>query len=270
MEYGININYFARTVGIRKAAVMIAQAGFTCLDYTPAVAKDSWTQQMQEAKAVFDSLGLKVSQTHAPFNRYGSYNGIHQTCLDRCAEATEYLGAQYMVAHGDEFDFENLTFSPEAALEYNHRYFLPYVERGEKSGYKVAFETVFEDARSVRRFTSDADELMDLIKSFHSESAVCCWDFGHAYVSFRKNSPDVIRRFGPLIQCTHLHDNTGVDAHQMPLTGDTDWQGVMDAFKAIGYSGVTSVEYSHGAIPEHMMEDYIKLTYRAAQHLWSL
>ena len=145
MEFGININYFARSAGIRNAAEMIAKAGFTNLDYTPAITEENWAQQMKEAKTVFDSLGLKVNQTHAPFNRYGRYNGIYPVCLDRCAEATEYLGAKYMVAHGDEFDFENLVFSPEAALEYNHRCFHPYVERGEKSGYKVAFETVFED-----------------------------------------------------------------------------------------------------------------------------
>lgn len=73
-----------------------------------------------------------------------------------------------------------------------------------------------------------------------------------------------------IIQCIHLHDNTGVDAHQMPLTGDTDWRAVMAAFKEIGYSGVTSIEYSHGTIPEELADAYIRLTYRAAGYLWTL
>ena len=56
----------------------------------------------------------------------------------------------------------------------------------------------------------------------------------------------------------------------MPLTGDTDWRAVMAAFKEIGYSGVTSIEYSHGTIPEELADAYIRLTYRAAGYLWTL
>lgn len=270
MEYGINISYFARSAGLKKSAELIAKAGFTNLDYTPLLTDENWKMQMKEALAIFDSYGLKVHQTHAPFNRYGRYNGIHELCLERCAEATAFMEAKFMVVHGDEFDFDNLTFSSEAARDYNHRLFLPYVERGEKNGYKVAFETVFEDSMNERRYTSDADELMDLIVSFNSDSAVCCWDFGHAHVAFRNKAPDLIRKFGPLVQCTHLHDNTGIDSHQMPMTGDMDWKAVMDAFKEIGYNDVISVEYSHEKIPEHLIEDFINLTYKAAVHLWSL
>lgn len=253
-----------------KTAELIAKAGFTKLDYTPDITEDNWAQKMKEALVIFDSCGLKVHQTHAPFNRYGRYRGIHEKCIDRCAEATEIMGAEFMVVHGDEFDFENRTFSTEAAQDHNHRLFRPYVEWAEKSSFKVAFETVFEDSMGVRRYTSQEKELLELIRSFDSDHAVCCWDFGHANVSFRKQAPDVIKRFGSLIQCTHLHDNTGVDAHQMPLTGDTDWNAVMEAFKEIGYAGVTSIEYSHGKIPGDLLEDYLRLSYRTAAHLWTL
>lgn len=270
MEYGININYFTKVLSVQKAAELIAKAGFTNLDYTPPLADENWATQMKEAMAVFDSYGLKVHQTHAPFNRYHRYDGIHKLCLDRCAEATAFMGAKYMVAHGDEFDFDNSAFSPEAALAYNHSLFLPYVEFAEQSGYKVAFETVFEDSLGKRRYTSDADELMDLITSFAKGSVACCWDSGHAHVSFWKNAPEVIKRFDSLIECTHIHDNTGKDAHQMPMTGGIDWKSVVDAFKEVGYRGIISIEYAHGTIPPILMEDYISLTYKVAQQLWLL
>lgn len=268
MEYGINVRFFGRDIGLEKAAELIAQAGFTQLDYVPYLLDEAWETSMKEAKAIFDAYGLTVHQTHAPFNRYGTYGDLHKTCMARCAEATEFLGAKFMVAHGDEFDFANLEFSPEAALEYNHDYFLPWVERAERNGYKVAFETVFEESVKRRRFTSKAEELMALIKSFHSDSAVCCWDFGHAHVSFKKEAPAIIRAFGSLIQCTHLHDNTGIDAHQMPLTGDIDWKETIGAFKEVGYSGIMSVEYAHGRIPEPLAKDFIDLTYRSAKYIW--
>ena len=216
---------------------------------------------------VFAQNGLTAHQTHAPFNRYNHYADRHGLCLARCAEATELMGAKFMVAHGDEFDFANRTFTEEAALDYNHDLFLPFVERAEKGGYAVAFETVFEDMNR-RRFTSKAEELKALITSFHSSNAVCCWDFGHAHVSFRKTAPEKILELGELIRCTHLHDNAGNDSHQLPLTGDIDWQATAAAFREIGYRGVMSIEYAHGRIPEALAKGYIDLNIGAAKHIW--
>ena len=271
MKTGINIAFFANLIGMEKAAKYVSDAGFDYLDYTPPVQNDDWEKVMKENDKIFKAYGLTVHQTHAPFNRYGRYGDktSHYLCLDRCMEATSYFGAKYVAVHGDEFDFNNMDFSPEAALEYNYNYFKPYVEYGEKNGIKMAFETVFEDSlgSAKRRFTSDPAELMSLIKSFDSESAVCCWDFGHANVSFRQNHVEEIMKFGSLIQCTHLHDNCGNDSHQIPMSGDIDWKAVMGAFGKIGYSEVMSVEYSHGSAMGESSSDYIKLTYDLAKYL---
>ena len=269
MEYGINVKFFKPDIGIHKAVELVAKAGFTKIDFTPDVSKEDWEDELREAAKLFGAYGLTVHQTHIPFNRYGRYGDMHKTRIDRCAEASEAMGAKFMVAHGDEFDFANMEFSPEAALEYNHDYFLPYVERAKRNGYKIAFETVFEDWDR-RRFSSDAGELKSLIMSFDSDAAVCCWDFGHAHVTFGKKAPEVIRDFAGLIQCTHLHDNTGMDSHQLPMTGDINWTETIGAFKEIGYNGVMSVEYSHGHMPEHIAAPFIDLTYKTAEHLWTL
>lgn len=266
MEYGININFFARTVGMQQAAELISSAGFTQLDYTPPLLDENRQKRLMEDLKIFAAYGLTVHQTHAPFNRYGRYGALHRACVERCAEITEQAGARFMVVHGDEFDFANSAFSSSEALAYNHDLFLPYVERAEKNGYKIAFETVFEDL-NVRRYTSRADELLALITSFDSESAVCCWDFGHAHVAFKHDAPAVIRRFGKLIQCTHLHDNAGNDSHQLPMTGDIRWQDTMAAFRDIGYDGVMSVEYAHGNMPAALIKNFIHLTYDAVDHL---
>lgn len=134
MEYGINIDFFLKTLSLAKAAELIAEAGFTKLDYTPDTTSDAWETEAKEALRIFGENGLSVHQTHVPFNRYGKYGDArsHKLCVDRCVAATEMMGARFMVAHGDEFDFNGMTFSPEAALDYNHDYFLPYVARGEK------------------------------------------------------------------------------------------------------------------------------------------
>ena len=270
MEYGINAKVFAGVLGLEKTAELVAAAGFTKLDYTPPLLSDDWETVMKNDVAVFAAHGLTVHQTHAPFNRYGRYGSEHKKYMDRCAEATAYTGAAFMVIHGDEFDFENMTFTPEAALAYNHDYFLPYVEAAAKSGYKTAFETVFEDSKSRRRFTSDAAELKALITSFDSESAVCCWDFGHGNVSFKKEAPAVIRDFASLIQCTHLHDNKGQDTHNLPMTGNIDWNETMAAFREIGFDGVLSIEYGQSNLPADLLARYIELTGMVTKYLGEL
>ncbi len=269
MEYSTTINFFIDLLGIEKATELVAKAGFRYLDYTPTLTSDSWEAEMKESLNIFEAYGLKVHQTHSPFNRYGKYKDAHKLCIDRCAEATAYMGAKYMVVHGDEFDFDNLTYSSEAALDYNHKMFLPYVEQGEKAGYKVAFETLFADWNKPR-FTADADELMAIIKSYDSDNVVCCWDSGHAHISFKKNAPEVLKKFGPLVQCTHFSDNTGADSHQMPMTGTIDWNSLMTAFKEIKYTGITNIEYAYGGIAESLMSEFVNLTYKVSEQIWSL
>ncbi|MBQ7034074.1 MAG: sugar phosphate isomerase/epimerase [Clostridia bacterium] len=267
MEAGINIGFFAKRIPMAKAAELVAKAGFTHLDYTPPVEQDDWESVMKESCRIFEANGLSVHQTHAPFNRYGRYGEKHKLCLDRCMEATAFMGAKYIAVHGDEFDFDTLTYSEEAALSYNHDYFAPYVEKSEKAGFKLAFETVFEDHPTRKRFTSAPEDLLRLIESFKSEHAVCCWDFGHAHVSFPYTAAEWIPKFGSRIQCMHLHDNTGKDAHQLPMTGDIHWPKMMQAFKEIGYKGVWNVEYSHGNIPESLLPDFLTLTKNTVRYL---
>ena len=267
MEYGINIEFLTKEIPLSTTAKLVSEAGFTKLDYTPNLRNDRWEAETREAMSVFDAYGLTVHQTHAPFNRYGHFGNKFNVCLERCAEATAMMKAKFMVAHGDEFDFSATGFSPEAALEYNRKIYLPYVESAKKCGYKVAFETVFEDMDR-RRYTSNADELLALINSFESENAVCCWDFGHANISFKSKAPEVIRSFGSLIQCTHLHDNCGIDSHQIPLTGNINWTATAKAFNDIAYSNVMSVEYAHGSIPKDLAENFLKLSFRASKYIF--
>lgn len=270
MEYGINIGYLTKEACMKSAAEAVAKAGFTMLDYTPPLLEDNWEEIMKNNFRIFQENGLTVHQTHAPFNRYGRYGRKHQLCMQRCMEATAYMGAKYVAVHGDEFDFENHTFSPKKALAYNHDYFLPYVEQAGKIGCKMAFETVFEDNAVKRRYTSEPEELLSLIASFESENAVCCWDFGHANVSFPARAAEYLEKFGELVQCTHVHDNTGVDAHGVPLTGDINWKEMTDVLHRIGYSGVMNIEYSHGSIPEALLDDFLAISYKSVAYVWGM
>ena len=105
MNYGINIAYF-RNTSLANAALLASKAGFTHVDYTPPIINDDWESIMKTSCKILAEYGLKVNQTHIPFNRYGSYGGNHRLYVDRVLEATAFMGAQHAVVHGDEFDFE--------------------------------------------------------------------------------------------------------------------------------------------------------------------
>ena len=117
MEYGINIRYFSRDIGMERAAELVARAGFSCLDYTPPVSADDWEATLRADLAVFRSWGLRVHQTHAPFGRYVKDPDYpHRLYVERCAEATALLGAEFMVVHGDEFDFASCLYCGHCEL----------------------------------------------------------------------------------------------------------------------------------------------------------
>ncbi len=269
MEYGVNLSYFRGKTELKNAVKWIYDAGFRYLDHSVPFYLDNWKEIVKEETKMIEDAGLTVHQTHFPMNRYGRWGKNHKLYGERCMEAASMMGVKYVAIHGDEFDFENLTYSPDAALSYNYDYFLPFVKDAEKRNVKLAFETVFADWDRPR-FSADPEELLKLIHCFCSDNVVCCWDFGHANVHFPDTAADWILKFGSLIECTHVHDNCGIDAHQIPFTGDIDWKKTMDAFKKIGYSGVFSIEFSRGNVAEALLPDYLKLTYKLTEKLWNL
>ena len=268
MELSINIGYLTKKLTMAQAAELLSINGFTALDYTPPVSADNWESIMRENLEIFSSFGLKVHQTHAPYNRYGKWGKNHRLYVERTVEATAAMGAELMVAHGDEFDYENIEYSPEAALAYNHDYFLPYVEKAEKAGVGVAFENLFCEPNHSPRFCSEIEDLLPLIESFENKNVSCCWDFGHAAVSFKENQPQKLAQAAKYITCTHVHDNDSrSDEHLPPYFGKTDWGECMSVLKSADYSGTLSYELVHGAIPQDVAPDFVKMLASTGKNL---
>lgn len=224
---------------------LIKNIGFDSIDYTSSdLKRQDCVERAYLENELIRSRGLCVCQTHAPYNRYDQYGDVFTSALERAYEITKIFGAKYLVVHGDEFDFENDTYSPEKALAYNYEIYVPYVERAERDGIAIAFETVFQDiSKEMGRFTSKAEELLALIEKFNSSSAVCCFDTGHAHISFGDEQADKIRLLGKHIKCTHIHDNRlGQDLHLPLFTGDSDLLAIRRAFADIEYDGIFSLE----------------------------
>jgi len=247
MKKSVNIGYFENKLGMTLAEVLpiVKDAGFTALDINPPFRETDCLALSAERKKLCEKYGFEIVQTHGPFNRYGTYGDEMPTILERAYEGTKLMGAKYWVVHGDEFDINKCEYTPEAALAYNYEMYAPYVERAEKDGISIAFETVFTDSRPYPRFCSQYDELAAMIAKFGSDRVCCCWDFGHANVAFGSEQYENMRKMGSLLKCTHIHDNNGKsDQHLMPFYGTIDWKAYINVMRDIGYDGTLSLEFS--------------------------
>ena len=278
MKYGLNIGYLMKKIPFETVLDMVKKAGFTDLDYQPDYKREDWEANAYKEIDAIAKAGLCIHQTHAPFNRYRSHTKEdYKIYLERLFCETEMAGAKYMVVHGDEFEFDTMEYTPEKALQYNYELFAPYVERAAKSGIKLAFETVFEDfiddatQLAQPRFCSDFDDLCAMIGKFNSDNVCCCWDFGHAGLSFGDKHAENIEKMGKLIECTHVQDyGHNDDLHLPPFLGENDWSALMAALGKAGYTGNLTFEMVYGAIPEALGDAFAEYLMETAKVLSSL
>ena len=276
MKYSINVGSFAAkgTWTLDEILPVLRDTGFGALDFTPSFKVDNWEENAVKETEKSLEQGLLIHQTHAPFNRYGAYGDKYAEYLKRAYEITKITGAKYFVVHGDEFDFSAMEPTRENFLEYNYRLFAPYVEKAEADGIAIAFECVFqEDGMPTHRFCSKLEDLQAMIEKFGSDKVCCCWDFGHANLSFGEKNADAIRAMGSLIKCTHIHDNYYErDLHLPVFQGKIDWAACRQALKDIAYDGNFNLEISMGYwnIPAEMTREYVRFMYNGVKRFYEL
>lgn len=247
MLYSTHLELFTKKLNMsfEDAIKIVSKVGFDAIDHTSLnLLNPDCLKIAQNELKLIEKSGIFVTQTHAPYNRYNEYGDHCAVAFERSYEITKLFGAKYLVVHGDEYEFDKYPYCPERALQHNYELYAPYVERAEKDGIALAFETVFEDRPpEMGRFCSKVEELKSLIEKFNSPAAVCCWDFGHAHIAFGDKQADNIRLLGKYIKCTHVHDNRmGEDLHLPLFTGDSNLAEIRKAFHDIDYKGTFSLE----------------------------
>ncbi len=274
---GVSLEYIKRRPGeeartVREAAELCGGAGFFLVDYTSDVRREDWRENAEREREILDACGIRVAQTHAPFNRYRSFpDETFWECFGRSFEISKILGAKYVVVHADEYRVKD-RYDEKEILEFTYGYLAPFVEYAAKNGMTVAVENVFEDHNyrwgeidGKSRFTSRVSELRAIIERFGDPAVGCCWDFGHAQVAFGKDgAAGAMKQVGEYIVCTHVHDNIfGKDLHLVPFLGECDWEKELCALADCGYSGDLSFEFAYGALPDGLVRswlDYLKAT----------
>lgn len=283
MKIGINHGYVKKihaSTQLRspyETALLCKAAGFENLDIScqDVIAGDDWRENAEMLSENLKREGINVHQTHAPFNRYTREGReIFDEKMRRSFEVSAILGADNIVVHADEYVSADGKFNASDACDFAYEYFAPFVEVAKKKNLGMAVENLFEDSFGGvgrTRYTSEVEEVIELIDRFNDKAVTCCWDFGHAAVAFGEKMLDKLKMVGKRLSSTHVHDNYfSSDAHMPIFLGKIDWEAHMKYLHELGYDGVFTYEFVYGSIPEPLLEDYLKLAYKTAQYAISI
>ncbi len=278
MEIAVNTGYFRKIYGSDEkrsdieCAKLCKKGGFSVVDCSPGfLTQKNWHEQAKQLSYDLKKENIRVEQSHAPFNRYNREpDDVFKEKLRRSFIAAAELGAKNIVIHADEYVCEDGGYDSEKACRFAYEYFAPFVELAEKIGIGVAVENLFEDrgGQTRSRCTSTVSEILRIIELFNTKTVTCCWDFGHAAVSFKENMLNELKKIGKYVTCTHVHDNyIHEDTHLPIFLGKIDWSAHINYLKEIGYKGVFTYEFVYGSLPECVIEDFLKFQYNAAKFI---
>lgn len=278
MNIGLNLGYICRerkdtpVENIDKAMDTAIRAGFRHFDFLSDVEREDYLAHAEDIRARAEKKGAVIHQTHAPYNRYNRdrSDADFRVLLDRAVTVTKILGAPYMAVHADEYRLApDETYDKKKIGAAMYEYFAPIVEKANNSGVTVAIENLFEDhAYGPRsRYTSDIDEVLYLLERFGKGTVCCCWDSGHARVSFREKTYENFLLVAPWIGCTHIHDNIHMDEHLLPYLGEMDLAPYVRHLKEIGYRGEMTYELVYGHVPAPLFDEYMTFCYHMAEYL---
>ena len=253
MKISTEIASAAKIIGEEKAVEYVGKAGFDHWDFSmfrmcrysklqgritdqdSRMAGDNYLAFARQLKKIGLDNGITCNQSHAPFPvdvpQVRSY-------LKRAIECTAEAGGRYCVIH----PMNNGT--PEENAEF---YFelLPFAK---EHGVKIATENMWnwneDKTRSCFAACATSESFNAHLDAVSDEYLVACLDVGHAEMrGSGSGAVNMIHALGDRLKCLHLHDNDLLhDSHQLPYSMQIDFDAILAALKAIGYSGELTLE----------------------------
>ena len=278
---GISIGHLIRTLGEKNALDAAKKAGADAVDFnlTDQDLRRKGSIYAQGEEAVRDhytklgayakSIGILISQTHGRFEGLRGDAREDEVLLQNLRLdliATAALGAPVCVLHTTTTIWLGPDADPEEMFRLNRELFYQVIPFAKSLGIRVATETFgdavgfdcvdfFGDMENFLRGYLEIKEVPDLADGF-----TVCVDTGHsnkAMLFGNPNPADVIRRIGADIQVLHLNDNDGLtDQHKLPMSGNIDWNDVLDALDEVGYTGVYNMELKLGAYGDEVAQQH--------------
>lgn len=255
--------------GIDTGFGMIADAGFTCVDFNIDHTLPGSAIRANKNEGFFDQTdaellaalkpyadaakkhGVCFGQAHAPFPTYvhnaPETNAYVLNAIKKCMMLLGEVGCPWIVVHPG-FNSYGEKLSSEEEWKLNEEIYSALIPTIKATGVRVATENMFSSYKRkiIEAVMSDfhyAAAFVDHMNDIAGEKLFgFCLDVGHATLLHR-DQRKVINTMGDRITVLHLHDNDGVsDQHLFPYEGITDWDAVCAGLKDVGYQGTLSFE----------------------------
>lgn len=252
-------------------------------DFKKGEVNDFWNQSLDELYVHFTPLknaaekaGLVFSQSHAVFplhlSKYPEATEYLQMSVEKNIAIAAFLGCPALVVHPCFFrgDKER-TQTVNLAL---YRRFMPFAK---EYGVKICLENLYGTVNGspIDGPCSTPEEACWYIDKLNEEAGEdvfgFCLDVGHANL-LHKDLKAFVKTLGHRLTCLHLHDNNADgDLHVMPYTQQpvrswtlrpsTDWDGLCDSLREIGYKGNLSFEAFRSLLifPEDVRTELLQL-----------
>lgn len=231
-----------------------------------------WTE---EIGMLADDLSISFNQCHASFYNFCDPNYGNRAYMDqmvlRAVECAGLLGIPYVVIHaGTDYGTAELVRSSKRK---NRDYFLPVIEYAEKCGTNLAFENLWDmNIKPLRRYTANAEELVDFVDSLDAPGVGVCYDTDHATLMGQDHA-EALRLIGKRLVATHISDCISAECdHILPYAGRTDWCAVTRALKEIAYTGDLTYEihrYTQN-LPDELVDSALLYSVEVGEQLISL
>ncbi|MBQ2029188.1 MAG: sugar phosphate isomerase/epimerase [Clostridia bacterium] len=234
-----HIGYVESLQRIRRAGFEVADLNLCQLcAHKTTLHQDNWQEETEKIAEAVKTLCISLPQCHLPFKskkvRWESPEdyAYYIKMFYRAIDVAVMLGIPWAVVH-PERSADHPGFTRAQHLAANHKEYDALVDYALGKGLKIAFENMRMG------YGSDAEDLVELIDSFHDIRIGACWDTGHANTHYKKGDQwDALHIIGNRLHCTHIDDNRGdEDLHLLPWEGMVDWARVIAALRDINYSG---------------------------------
>jgi sugar phosphate isomerase/epimerase len=287
MEIGVQTIGYGKFIDERQAAKLVAQAGFTVLDYWLEeesflkLPKKEFKKYFEDMRKHINECGLTVGQTHAPFYPYSKHMQNYDEVLElqkRSIAATAFLGAKYVIVH--PLRPKNRVFDQaiEETFELNKMYYKEFIPLMEEYDVNICIENLYtadENKFVIPSTCSTAEEMVMYIDKF-GDRFYACIDTGHVNLVHREgyehvNFKHMMKILGDRLKTLHVHDNNGlVDQHYIPYLGTIDWNEFVDALRDNNYDGNLSLESFTfmNKINRDNIDEGLKMMYMAAKRLY--
>lgn len=246
-----------------------------------------WDKSIEELYEYFSATkrassenNIKIAQIHGIFPSHildnQAVNDYIIMIIEKTLAVSKFLDCPEVVVH--PYSNRDKEFEKKINLE-TYRRLTPTAK---KYGVKVCLENMFfvQGGNPLEAACSSAEETCWYIDTLNKEAGEdifgYCLDIGHATL-LHKNIKHFILTLGNRLTCMHIHDNDGKhDLHLMPYTHAdtwegklvTDWNGMLDGLKEIGYKGNISFEtymtFNH--FPAEVHPEALKLLSAIGRH----